>query len=283
MTARILANYNGKEMFLDEVSISPLDRGFLFGDAVYDVIRVYQKKPFLFDEHIERLSTNLDMLKIRCNIETFIQSLNTTLTNSPVQDGMVYVQITRGTAPRVHCFPDASIKPNVLIWVQSVNTEKLDKLWKTGCHVITYPESRWSHPHIKTVNLLGNCMAKQEAVEKGCYEAIFYNKDNMIMEASSSNVFGIKDGELLTAPTKQKILPGITRQCMFRLAKEMGLVIKEQYFTRDDFYAFDEVFITGTNTEVMPVVKIDDTKIGSGEPGKITKNLQDLFYNKTRI
>ncbi|MBU0506491.1 MAG: aminotransferase class IV [bacterium] len=282
MTARVLANYNGKEMYLDEVTISPLDRGFLFGDAVYDVIRVYQKKPFLFNEHIERLTTNLDMLKIRCNMEAFQKDLHTTVANSPEQDGMIYVQITRGTAPRVHYFPDSSITPNVLIWVQGFDTTKHEKLWSHGCSVITYPESRWSHPHIKTVNLLGNCMAKQEAVEKGSYEAIFVNNDNYIMEASSSNVFGIQNGILLTAPTKQKILPGITRQFIFGLAKEMGLETKEHYFTQDEFYTFDEVFITGTTTEVMPVVKVDDKIIGSGEPGDITKRIQRLFFEKTR-
>jgi D-alanine transaminase len=273
----IMANYNGKIMPLDEVAISPLDRGYVFGDAVYEVIRVYEGKMWLAEEHLNRLKLSLQKLEIEQEISVIESSILSLFNAYQVVDGYIYVQISRGTAPRTHYFPLNQVPSNFIMWIDSYDSSWLKPLWTDGIKVITHEDLRWARRDIKTVNLLGNCMAMEKAKKLDAYEAILIDRDGIVSEATSNNVFRIKDGKIITTPCSRRILPGITRQFVIELAKNLKISIIEEEFDLDALLLSEEVFLTGSIMEIMPVCIIDDQKIGNGNPGEITKALQDGF------
>ena len=277
-----LANWNGTEMPLGEVRVSVLDRGFLFGDGVYEVLRVYHGKPFLEREHMDRLQESLAELRISIDFHRLEGRVRETLAHSGVIDGLVYIQVTRGEAPRMHHFPSPTPKPNELIWVKDLGGDPLAALRETGGSAILVADQRWKRCDIKSVNLLANCLAAQEANEADCDEALLVADDGSITEGSHTSVFGISHGHLLTAPLEANILPGITRGLVLDLAERAGIPCREQPLTRANLWEVDELFVTGTSAEVLPIVLVDERAIASGKPGSITRRLEAAYRDEIR-
>ncbi len=271
-----LANLNGRVLPLAEVRISPLDRGFLFGDAVYEVLRVYAGKPWLLDDHLARLARSLEAIRIAgIDLKRLRERTLETITAGKFGEAIVYIQITRGAAPRKHAFPTGAA-PLELLWVQEFSDPYVEAR-QHGAAVITYPELRWKRCDIKSVNLLGNVLAAQAACEAGAVEAVFHNPDGTLTEGTHTSLFGVLEGKLLTAPTTPAILPGITRRLILRLAQEEQVPVEEHVLKLADLPAVSELFLTGTTSEVLPVVRVDDRAIADGRPGPITRRLQGAY------
>jgi D-alanine transaminase len=271
-----LANLNGQILPLSEVRISPLDRGFLLGDAIYEVLRVYGGKAFLADEHFQRLARSLAAIRLTgVDCERLCRRMNGTLAASGVREGMVYIQVTRGSAPRKHAFPKDTT-PLELLWIQEFVDPYVEGRQR-GIAVITQPDLRWQRCDIKTTSLLGNVLAMQAAVEAGCSEALLYLPDGTLTEGTHTNLFGVVAGTLITQPLQANILPGCTRGLIFRIAAKAGISIEQRPLKRDQLDEVSELFVSGTTSEVLPVVSLDARRIGDGQPGLITRRLQRAY------
>jgi D-alanine transaminase len=271
-----LANLNGKQMPLDEVRIPALDRGFLLGDAVYEVIRVYQGRPWLLDEHLRRLAQSMEAIRIRgVDLDRVRRRIGETITAGPFREATTYIQINRGVAPRSHTFP-ALATPLELLYVREF-VDRYEVARRDGATVLTRPDLRWGRCDIKSTNLLANVLAAQEAKEAGCLEALLYLPDGTLTEGTHTSFFGVLDGTVLTAPNSPDILPGITRSLILRLTERAGIAVRERVLRRDDLARVSELFLTGTTTEVMPVVTVDGRPIAGGTPGPVTRRLQQAF------
>lgn len=277
-----LANWNGVEMPLADVRVSVLDRAFLFGDAVYEVIRVYRGKPFLFEDHLQRLQRNLEKMRIVSDVSAIAERSLETLRHSGVAEATIYIQVTRGEAPRTHRFPDGKITPNILIYVKEFRDQH-EELRQTGARVLLTEDLRWKRCDIKSVNLLANCLAAQAAHEAGCLEAVFVNADGTLTEGSHTSLFGVRDGSILTAPLDENILPGITRKLVLSLAVETGIPVVQQPIDRQRLGELDELFLTGTTTEVLPVIQAGEITIGNGRPGPVVQRLQEAYRKAADI
>lgn len=261
-----------------EAVIDIEDRGYQFGDGVYEVIRVYNSRPFAMDEHLARLQASAQKIKMQLPypLDRLRQLLLELIKTNQLQKGTLYVQMTRGTAPRAHSFPKNE-NPFIVAYTQEV-PRPLDYFSK-GIRTITTDDIRWLRCDIKSLNLLGAVLAKQEALENGCQEAILI-RDDVVTEGSSTNVFAIKDGILYTHPANHLILNGITRMITLELAKKKEIPVVEKPFTRQELYEAEEVFVTGTTMEISPVIQIDQQTIGKGTPGPLTRTLQELFEQR---
>jgi len=277
-----LANLDGQRLPLSEVRISALDRGFLFGDAVYEVLRVYQGKPWLEQEHFDRLAYSLNAIRITgIDLPRLRQRMHETIAAGSFQESTVYIQITRGAAPRSHAFP-AGVKPLEFLFVQEF-TDSYREARVSGAKVILQPDIRWGRCDIKSTNLLGNILAMQAAKEAGCLEALLYLPDGTLTEGTHTSLFGVADGLLLTAPNSPEILPGITRQLTLRLAERASVPVRQQALERRHLDVISELFVTGTTSEVMPIVEVDGKGIGAGQPGPITRRLQQAYNDEVKV
>lgn len=269
---------NGEFLPRSEARLSVDDRGFFFGDGVYEVTRSVDGKLFESGRHMKRLARGLRELRLEPtqsldDIEALSLELlgHNDITSG---EGTVYLQITRGAAPRTHHFPPAGTPCTVFLSAQRF-TVPHDKR-ATGIAVITYPDIRWSRCDIKTVNLLAAVMAKQQAVDEGVFEALFV-RESAVTEGSHTNVFGVIDGELRTYPASNLILGGVTRDVVLELARELGLPVSETPFHIHHVKDLQECFLTGTTTDVMPVVQFDGAPVGTGKPGKMTMVLYEAL------
>jgi D-alanine transaminase len=272
-----LANLNGKQMPLAEVMIPVMDRGFLFGDAVYEVLRIYQGKPWLLREHMDRLAHSLEAIRIRSvDLKRLEARMLQTIAAGPFREAIAYIQVTRGSGPyRTHAFP-AQAAPLELLYV----TEFVDpyvEARQSGTKVLLRPDIRWDRCDIKSTNLLANVLAVQEARDVGCLEAVYYLPDGTITEGTHTSCFGVLDGQLLTAPNSPAILPGITRRLILRLAERVKIPLREKVLHREDLPRVAELFLTGTTSEVMPIVQVDGKPVGDGKPGPVTRKLQEAY------
>lgn len=278
----VLANWNGKLMPLNEVKVSVLDRGFLFGDAVYEVIRVYQGQIWKADEHLGRLGAGLNALKIQgVDLANLRRSIDETLKASGLSEALIYIQITRGEAKRTHAFPDAAV-PNELVYVE----EFLDPFKQhriDGVSVVTHGDIRWSRNDIKTTSLAANCLLAQAAVEQGCFEAILIDKQGYVTEGSHTSVFAVLGNEILMAPSTAQVLPGITKQQILELAQVKDISIRSHRLKQSELNDVNEVFLTATPEEILPVVKVDGKAIANGKPGPVTIKLQQAFIEKVNL
>jgi D-alanine transaminase len=271
-----IANLNGKQMPLAEATIPALDRGFLFGDAVYEVLRVYRGRPWLLEEHWKRLAHSLDSIRIDgVDLDRLHKRMLDTIAAGPFVEATVYIQITRGVAPRTHVFP-VGTPPLEFLYVQEFS-DHYAQARQTGAGVITLPDIRWDRCDIKSTNLLGNILAAQTAKEAGCREALFYLPDGTLTEGTHTSFFGVLNGALLTAPTSPAILPGITRGLILRLAQQADIPVQEHVLKRNDLDRVSELFLTGTTSEILPIVRIDDHAVGDGKPGPVTRLLQKAY------
>jgi D-alanine transaminase len=276
-----LANVNGVRMLLSEVRISAQDRGFLFGDAIYEVLRVYSGHPWLADEHFARLARSLDAIRIPgIDLARLRRRMMETIAAGPFREAIVYIQITRGAAPRSHPFP-AGATPLEFLYVQEFRDPYVQAR-QEGASVITVLDVRWSRCDIKSTNLLANVIAAQAAKEAGCVEALLCSDDSIVSEGTHTSFFGVLDGKVLTAPNSNHILPGITRGLVLRLAQSARIELQEHELRRPDLNRVSELFLTGTTSEVLPVVRVDGKSIAAGEPGPITRRLQEAYRQAVR-
>lgn len=260
----------------DSLLVPYEERAVQFGDGVYEVIRVYDGKPYLLEEHIERLYRSLDAIRIKLNIDypTLIKLLQDLLEkNNMSSDGNIYLQVSRGSAPRAHVFPE-NTEPNIFAYVYD-QTRHLEKL-VNGVHAISLPDERWANCHIKSLNLLPNILAKQTAQENSCYEAIL-QVDGKVTEGSSSNIYLVKDGNIYTHPATKSILHGCVRMAVERFSHQLNIPFNEEAFTIEDISSADELFLTSSTSEVIPIVKVDNHAVADGKVGEITKKLQEAY------
>ncbi len=267
---------NGAFIDRSEAKVDIEDRGYQFGDGIYEVIRVYNRKLFTASEHLERLLSSGDKLsiKIEYTVEELKMLMEELVDKNNLETGIVYMQVTRGASSRNHAFPSEDTPPTYIAYTKEVKIpfEQMDN----GVSAITVEDIRWSRCDIKSLNLLGNVIAKQKAAEADCYESIQY-RDLTVTEGSSSNIWIMKDNIVKTHEANQFILNGITRQKIIQLCKENEIEVLEESFTIEDLIDADEVFLSSTTAEVMPIISINNVPVGNGEIGPVTRNLQKLF------
>jgi D-alanine transaminase len=267
-----IAFVNGRFLPLKDATVSVDDRGFQFGDAVYEVIRTYRGVPFELAAHLQRLDRSAAALSLPQPYSRgeWTQWIQRGLSQAGYQEAKVYIQITRGVAPRDHVFPSAAT-PTVVMTIQEFHPLAL-RVRQEGVTAATCEDLRWGRCDIKSVNLLANVLAREEAKKAGVFEAILV-KDGVVTEGSVSNVMAVQSGTIVTAPEGPRILSGVTRTVILSLAKQEGMPVEERFLSVDSLYTSDEVFLTGTTLEVLGVVRIDGKSIGSGQPGPVTKTL----------
>ena len=260
----------------DGLAISIEDRGYYFGDGVYEVIKVYGGELYTAEEHIERLFQSATKIKMTIPYAEvqLMEIARELVAKNNILVGHVYIQVTRGSAPRLHQFPNPAVPPVVTGY--AINNPRPMAGIENGVGVKSVEDVRWLRCDIKSLNLLGNVLAKQEAHEAGCIEALLH-RDGVVTEGSASNVFGVKDGIVYTHPVTNLILNGITRQVVLGLCEEQGIPVVEKSFTLDEAFEMDEFILTSTTSEVTPVISIDGRPVGSGLVGPLTMNLQKAF------
>ncbi len=269
-------------MTKENAHISPDDRGFLFADGTYEVVRIYRGKIFRFEDHLRRLKRSLNEIRIALDdLENLLEISDRLIRDNALDtsDAILYIQITRGVAPRNHRFPKTGTPPTV--YVTAYPAEPPVVKWEKGVKVILLPDIRWTRCDIKSVSLLPNVLANQTAMEHDADEAVFV-RDGVITEGTHTNFAAIQDGTLWTHPINNLVLDGITRDVILEICPELGIPVREKPIPESRVKKMDECLILGSTTEVMPVVRIDDTQIGNGVPGKLTRKLQVAFQKLTR-
>lgn len=266
---------NGQFLPVEQAKLSVLDRGFIFGDGVYEVWRVVEGALFEHARHDRRLRRGLKAIEIDVpskDIDALKGVADRLLRENDLRsgEGTFYIEITRGAAPRTHAYPPAGTPATILAMVNRFEVPHAVRA--AGAKAITEPDVRWLRCDIKTVQLLPNCMAKQKAAAAGAVEAILV-RDGVVMEGTHSSVLGVKDGELRTHPLSPLILPSVTREIVIEIAKEQGIPVREQAFSSKELFELDELFVAGTTTDVTPLVDVDGRRIGSGKPGPVSKQL----------
>jgi D-alanine transaminase len=268
---------NGEYLPIEQGRVSVEDRGFQFGDGVYEVIRVYNGRTFRLADHLARLARSLQGLEIPlpeppARIEEVCRK---------VADGLleatIYLQVTRGAAPRVHAFP-RDLRPTFLAYARAISAPPPDRTLS----LLSVRDDRWGRCHLKTVCLLPNILARQKAVEAGCDEGLFVREEGTVTEGTSSNAFLVRDGVVVTHPADSRILNGITREVTIEAALEADVRVEQRPFTLEEARRADELFMTGTTTEVAPAVRLDGKPVGSGAPGRVTARLRAAFREKVR-
>lgn len=252
------------------------DRGYNFGDGIYEYVRLYDNKLFTAKEHFERLLRSAQEigLDIDYTVESLTELVRKLAEANGVTDGGVYMQITRGAAPRDHAFPTPPVAPVLTAFTKSY--ERPYEELKNGVSVVTTDDVRWLRCDIKSLNLLGNVLAKEYATKYNAEEAI-QHRDGIVTEGASSNVYAIKDGVVHTHPANNLILNGITRRVIQWICDDENITFNEEPFTVEFLKAADEVIISSTSAEVMPVVTIDGEPVNGGQVGPITRQLQEGF------
>ncbi|MDG2281917.1 MAG: aminotransferase class IV [Longimicrobiales bacterium] len=269
---------NGEYMPKSEATISPDDRGFLLGDGLYEVTPFYEGVPFGFKGHLQRLLRGLCWLRIdydTSELEAMHRELIVSNGLDSAERSMVYLQITRGAAPRTHYFPDGDVTPTVYAYAKEWS-RPADDVWDQGFTAQTVPDRRWSRVDIKTVCLLPNALAFQDAKDAGADDAILV-RDGVAIEGAHQNLWGVFGGTVITHPVTGHILPGITRAVVLEEARTAGMKVEERPIQIEELAFADELFFTGTTGEVRPISEVDGRPVGSGGVGEVTRTLSDLF------
>lgn len=275
-----IAYVNGRYEPISDAMVNIQDRGYQFADGIYEVCLVVDGAWWDRDGHIARLGRSLDMLSIAPPMsDAALQVvLSKVLRKNALRSALIYIQVTRGVAPRNHPFP-GDLPSALVITARPYDFAKADKIARSGVAVITQDDIRWSRVDIKSISLLPNVLAKQAAHEQGAAEAMLV-RDGLVTEGSSSNMWMIdQNGYLITHPANQQILGGITRATTIRCAEKLQLTVQERAFTVEEALAAKEVFLTSATTLVTPVTKINQKKIANGEPGGLTKRLRDTYID----
>ena len=278
----MLVYLNGRYGPVREATLSALDRGFVFGDGVYEVWRVVRGRMFEPERHQARLERGLSELRIARPKEGSLEGITAIGDRLLRENALVggeatlYVEITRGAAPRTHYFPAAGTAPTMLV-MASAFTPSAARF--TGTRVITQPDVRWLRCDLKTIQLLPNVLGRQAATEAGASEAIFV-RDGAITEGTHTTVFAVIDGVLRTHPANHLVLPGVTRELVLALARDAGVPVREAAIGVDELPNATELFLSGTKTDVTPVIRVDDQAIGEGTPGPIARALLERLLER---
>jgi len=272
----VIVYLNGAFLPPEEACISPLDRGFLFGDGIYEVIPSYQGRFFLLEEHVERLRRSLREIRLPDPQpdQGWAGVLEQMLERNPGGDRSVYLQVTRGAAPRDHAFPKG-VAATVFAMVSPIALPRPD-LSERGVAAISLPDQRWGRCDIKSVALLPNVLARQQAVEQGAVEALLL-RDRMLTEGAASNVFVVSGGAIITPPLGQEILPGITRRFLLDALREEGWDCREDPLPESVLRSADEIWLTSSTKELLPVTALDGRPVGEGRPGPVWGRALDVF------
>lgn len=281
-----VAYVNGRYLRHSEAKVAVEDRGYQFADGVYEVCEVRGGRLVDESRHMARLDRSLRELKIARPMSPSALGvvLRETIRRNRVRDGIVYLQVTRGTARRDFPFPAENTRPSLVVTARNNDLERLEQIAAEGVSVITVPDLRWKRVDIKSVALLPNVLAKQTAREQGAREAWLVDSQGRITEGSSSNAWIVsRDGKLITHPLGQDILPGITRSVVIDMIKAQGLTFEERSFTVEEAYEAREAFITSASQIVLPVVSIDGRPVGNGAPGLVTSTLRRDYHRYAEI
>jgi D-alanine transaminase len=275
------AYLNGEFLPLDQARVSVLDRGFIFGDGVYEVIPAYSRRPFRLPEHLVRLQHSCDAIRLAnpmADVEwtRLIQEL---IARHPHEDQSVYLQVTRGVARRDHAFPKDA-KPTVFMMSGPLVTPSKEQI-ESGVPCITASDFRWLKCDVKSVSLLGNCLLRQIAADAGAVEVVLF-RDGQLTEASSSNVFVVRDGRLLAPPKDHLILPGITYDVVLELAAACGVPVERRPVTEAEVRSADEIWVTSSTKEVLAVTTLDGKPVGSGRPGEVFRVVHQEYQEFKR-
>jgi D-alanine transaminase len=274
---------DGEFLPREEARISVDDRGFIFGDGVYEVTRALNGVLFEGEAHLQRLAYGLSGLEIQRGEELSTHNLlevsHHLLAENELLDGhsTIYLQVTRGVAPRTHQFPVTDTQPTVYLAASRFIPPSV--LHEQGATAITHPDLRWRRCDLKTVNLLPNVLAKQQAVKSGATEALLI-REGIVTEGSHTNVFAVIGGELCTHPCSADILTGITRRIVLQLAEEAGLTVRDTPVLAQELGRAEELFLSGTTTDVMPITRLNGRAVAYGRPGEITRQLQSAYANR---
>lgn len=277
-----IAYVNGRYVHHANAMVHIEDRGYQFADGVYEVCEVAQG--FIIDQtrHLDRLDRSLRELQIRWPVHRSALELimREVVRRNRVRNGLVYVQVTRGVAPRDHMFPPSHTPPALVVTAKKTDPRAAALRAKTGVKVITLPENRWERVDIKTVGLLPNVLARQKAREQGAAEAWFVDENGFVKEGASTNAWIVtSEGRLVTRPADFGILKGVTRATVMDVAKQLGLEVEERPFSVEEAQSAREAFITAASTVVMPVVEIDGQPVANGHPGSVAISLRGAFFD----
>ena len=267
---------NGKLLPADQASVSVLDRGFIFGDGIYELVPVYSRVPFRLDEHLTRLERSLGEAKIRnpysrAQWRAHIYQL---IDAQPFDDQGVYFQVTRGVAKRDHALPK-NIEPTVFMMSNPLVNPPQAQVEQGGA-AVSAPDNRWLRCDIKSISLLGNCLLRQLSADAGAAETILF-RDGKLTEASASNVFIVKRGVIQSPPKSNLILPGITYDVIVELAAANGMPLEFRAVTEAEVRAADEIWVTSSSKEVLAIVELDGKRVGDGRPGPVFRRMHELY------
>ena len=271
---------NGRFLPLAEAGISPLDRGFLYGDGVYEVIPVYSRRTFRIDEHIQRLQATLDGIKLAnpLTADGWKAVVLKLIETAPWDDQSIYLQVTRGADnKRDHAFPPASVPPTAFAFASPLVTTSAEVRAK-GVAAITVADQRWARCDLKVISLLANVLARQQAVEQGCAEALLI-RDGCMKEGAASNIFIVKDGVLLAPPKTQLMMPGITYDVILELAESHGQAVKIGEIEETELRAADEVWMTSSTKEILAITTLDGVPVGTGQPGPLGEQMWQWYQD----
>ena len=269
---------NGEYLPKERATVSVDDRGFLLSDGLYEVTPAYKGRLFRLEQHMGRLRYGLDALRIGYDTAGLPEMHLRLLTENGLEDedvSIVYLQITRGVAPRTHHFPPEGTLPTVYAFAKAFHRPDPER-WEQGYSAIMVPDRRWARVDLKTIGLLPNVLAQQAAVDAGAADALLV-KDGVALEGSHNNVFGVFDGVVTTHPATHEILHGVGRGFVMELARGMGMTVVERAIPVEEMRGADEIFFTGTTTEVRPTVELDGRPVGDGTVGPVARALYEAF------
>jgi D-alanine transaminase len=274
---------NGQYMPVEEAKVSVLDRGFIFGDGVYEVIPVYSRKAFRLEEHLRRLQHSLDGIKLanpHSNTE-WTRIIDELIARNAGEDQYLYLHITRGVARRDHAFPNPPVNPTVFMMSNPLLTPPAELL-RSGIACITAPDNRWLRCDIKAIALLPNVLLRQMAVDAGCAETILIRDNEFMTEGAASNIFVAKNGTLLAPPKDNLMLPGITYDVVLELAAANSIPYEVRRIAAAEVFAADELLLTSSTKEVLAITQLDGKPVGSGKPGAMFARLHALYQDFKR-
>lgn len=272
---------NGEYLPRVDARVSVDDRGFLLSDGVYEVTPFYEGRPFRFEQHLARLKAGLDYLRISVELERVAEVHGELIRRNDLTGAdraLVYLQITRGAAPRTHYFPIPSVRPTIYAYAAAWQRPDL-ATWERGYRAITVPDRRWSRVDIKTISLLPNVLAFQAAHDAGVDDPILV-RDGIALEGAHQNFWAVFGDTVVTHPRTNLILPGVTRGLVLEIAEELGIRVEERPIAVEELTRADELFFTGTTGEVRPCVEVDGRPVGHGVVGRVTRQLSDGFLDR---
>lgn len=272
---------NGEFMPLESARVPVLDRGFIFGDGVYEVIPVYSQHPFRLPEHLARFKRSHDAIRLKypfTDIE-WARLVKDLVARNAGDDQSIYLQVTRGVAKRDHAFPEDA-KPTVFAMSNPLVTPSRETI-ENGVAAITAVDYRWLKCDVKSTSLLGNCLLRQSAADAGAVEVVMF-RDDSLTEGSSSNVFVVRDGTILAPPKNNLVLPGITYDVVLELAQANGLRYEVRPISREEVRGAEEIWVTSSTKEVLAVTTLDDKPVGSGKPGAVFRRMHNLYQDFKR-